>query len=81
MLKPQVDGLPADGGSIQAVVHTGRFDTTTCHTGFMHIQFCAVETTEVIDDTHHELQRVIGLEEETLITLYRIRGRMPLAKL
>ena len=47
---------------------------------FVYVEFCPVESPEIIDGCHHVLKRVVGFEEEALIAFHGIGRGMSLGK-
>ena len=44
------------------MIDAGRMDVGSGHFGFVEIILCAIESTKIIDDGHHEFQWEIGFE-------------------
>src|SRR5690606_27006403 len=55
-------------------------DCATALTGFMKIKLGFVKPSEIINDTHHKLQRIMCLEVQALVTLHGIACRVSLGK-
>ncbi len=68
------DGVAVYGCLVCAAVDAWCLNSGSLTSCFLHIDPCAVESAEIIDDCHHELQRVVCLNPETLKALNGVRG-------
>src|SRR5690606_11318495 len=59
-------------------VHTGSLDYTPVHAGLMKIELRFIESAKIIDDAHHEFERIVRLEIQALVALDRIAGGVSL---
>jgi len=59
MDETQIELDSIDGGEVITEVYIGSMNFSTPHTRFVHIEFGAVKTAEVVDDAHHKLQGVM----------------------
>ena len=74
MNEADIDLTAIDRSKVLALVDTRCLDRGAIHAGFVKVEFRSVKSAKVVDYTHHEFQRIVCLQVETLITLDRIAG-------
>ena len=79
-ISPDEDGLFVYGGFVCASVYAWCFNGGPLAFCLVHIDPCAVEAAEVVDDGHHELEGVVCLQPEALEALYGVGGRVCLGE-
>ena len=80
MYKSYIDIIPANGGLMLTLVHTGKVDDAPPAACFVKIDPGAVKSPEIIDDCCHKLQGIVCFQVERLEALHRKRGRVGLGE-
>ena len=80
MHEAYIYGLSDNPGIVQTPVYTRQFDGCALSLCLVEVYPGMVESSEIVDDGNHKLQRIMGLKVEALETLDRVGGRVGLRK-
>lgn len=59
-----------EAGVIVGAVYAGRFNGGAIASGFVEIDGCLIEASEIVDNGREKLQGVIGFQEKALVAFY-----------
>ncbi len=78
--EPNINLTIIDSCKVFAEVNARCLNLCAVHPRFVKIKFGPVESSEVVDDAHHEFKGKMSFEIQALIAFNRIAGRMAFCK-